>query len=128
MVSVREAMLQAGPPWLWETQASALTHSTLHGPRSRLRCKLRSYGCLCKYPWFSGHWSCSIIRLSSLPFKIKPRTLVLKVSQWQQWGKTNNTYEVFNPLILPKLTPELASVGRDSLHPLSPAAYSNTKN
>lgn len=49
-----------------------------------------------------------------------------RVSQWQQWGKTNNTYEVFNPLILPKLTTELASVGRDSLHPLSPAVYSNT--
>lgn len=42
--SVRGVMVQVGPPWLQETHVRALTYSTVYGPRSGLRCKLRAVG------------------------------------------------------------------------------------
>lgn len=127
MVSVREVMLQARPPWLQETQMCALTHSTPYGPLSRLRCKLQPCACLCEYMWFSGLWSCFPTRFSSLSFKIKLGTLVLKVSSnGSSGGKQIIHTKCFcfhsNPLILPKLTLEMASVGGDSLTPPEPSS------
>lgn len=123
MVSVREVMLQAGLRWLRGAQALALTHSTLD-PGSDAGCA--PTGAFVNTCGSVGTWRCSTIRFSSLPFKMKPRTLVLKrFSNGSSGGKTNNAYKVFNPLILSKLTLKLASVGRVSLRP---AACSDIKN